>query len=228
MKTLWSLTLFAACLMSCRQISKSIEETFKSADSTAAEKKITPAESEKDTISVALPLNEILPKTTKSTAKPTAVNLLKNTAALERAEKQLRALTSYAGKEIYIYQSVHFYNDGRINLMLRHPENPKYVDSYTYSDGAWSEPKPVQLSVRDRIEDRMVPLDELEFASAARVAAIYNEKTAQIDGAKPTDYTYVIIWDKSIRWYPLSINGSRERYGIEFNTDGSLKRFQQD
>jgi len=144
---------------------------------------------------------------------------------LEKAEDKLRSLPWYKNKEIVLYESVHFYDDGSINLALQHPDNPKYVDAYQYKDGAWSAPKPV---LARNIERRTFPLNKMHFADARKVIKIYNEKAAGIEGAAHTSDAYITIWDDGMRWNPRSINGSRDRYDIQFNTDGTLKSFRQE
>jgi hypothetical protein len=144
-------------------------------------------------------------------------------AELMQAEEKLRKLPQYLNKEIVVYESVHFYGDGSIHLSLQHSENPKYVDAYQYKDGKWSEPEPV---IARNIERRTFPLIKMHFADAHKVIQIYNEKAAQIEGAKPTSDAYITIWDNGMRWAPGTINGSRERYDIQFNNDGTLKSFR--
>jgi hypothetical protein len=84
------------------------------------------------------------------------------------------------------------------------------------------------MSVRDKIESRLLPLDRLSFSNVARVTKTYNEKAAEVEGAKPATSTYVMVWDKEMRWYPTTVDGSRERYTIQFNDDGTLKTYRQD
>jgi hypothetical protein len=146
-------------------------------------------------------------------------------AELAQAEDKLRKLPQYHNKEIVVYESVHFYEDGSINLSLQHPENPKYVDAYQYKDGKWSAPKPV---LARNIERRTFPLSKMSFADAHKVMQIYNDKAAQIEGAKPTTTAYISIWDDGMRWFPSTINGNRERYDLQFNNDGTLKSFRQE
>jgi len=153
--------------------------------------------------------------------------LLANDRELKNAEAALRQLPQYAGKEIFIYQGIHFYDDGSINVMLRHPANPEYVDQYHYKKGQWSAPSPVQLSARDHVESRMVPLDSIRFITAFTLARNYNQKALEVEGAKPVTHVYAAVWDKRIRWYPITINGSRESYSIDFNTNGDILRFNR-
>jgi hypothetical protein len=234
------MTILAACgltFFGCKQITKSIEDTFKPKPNPPVVSKPAQVQQAIDsTTSQAImqmqqQLTAALAKvhTTAHRTKPVrSKNFLTNTNALQKAETALRNLPQYRGKEIFIYWSVHFYDDGSIHIMLRHPENPDYVDSYEYQDGAWSKPKPQQLSVNVDIASRSISLNEVNFTSIANVTRLYNEKAAQIEGAKPTTSAYMVVWDKVMRWYPGTINGSRERYSIQFNSDGTLKNFRQD
>ncbi|SIO52200.1 hypothetical protein [Chitinophaga niabensis] len=150
------------------------------------------------------------------------------TDGLLKAEKALRNLPQYAGKEIFIYSSIHFYGDGSIRTMLQHPENPEYIDNYVYQNGAWSAPKPEQVSIKDRIASRLVSLEKIHFTTAAKVAKTYNEKAAEVEGAKPLTSVYISIWDNRVRWYPGTIIGSREKWSIDFDEDGGLRRFERE
>jgi len=144
---------------------------------------------------------------------------------LATAEEKLRQLPQFQGKEIFLYESVHFYEDGSISLALQHSANPKYVDAYKYVDGEWSAPK--ALLARN-VERRIFPLSKINFADAHKVISTYNEKAAQIEGAKSIATAYISIWDSGMRWFPGTINGTHTRYDIQFNTDGTLKSFRQE
>lgn len=219
----------------CKQVTQSVKDTFKPKPKSpevikpaAQAQQVTDSTSSQTTTQVTTSMTTV--HVTEHSTGPVPVNkdFLTNTTALKKAEASLRNLPQYRGKEIFIYRSVHFYADGSIHIMLRHPENPAYVDNYEYQDGKWSEPKPEQLSVNDEIARGLVSLNEVNFTSVANIAKLYNEKAAQIEGAKPITNAYMAAWDKAIRWYPGTINGSRQRYSIEFNNDGTLKNFRQD
>lgn len=249
MKKLTILIICSSVFFSCRQISKSIEDTFKPVDTLVREKTERPPaippvdvnalidsnikmmDSNVQAMVKSITKGKVTINTKMYTQKyldGKKSNFLIDTDRLTKAEAALRKLPQYAGKEIFIYSTIHFYDDGRILTSLRHPQNPKYVDKYEYSKGAWSDPKPEQLSVRDNVENRLVSLNRINFSSVAKVTKIYNEKTAEIEGAKPATSTYISVWDNAIRWFPQGINGSRERYSIQFNEDGSLRSFKQD
>ncbi|WP_217606827.1 hypothetical protein [Chitinophaga sp. GbtcB8] len=245
MKALRSVIIvLVLCSSGCKQVLKSVEETFKP-DSAAVSREIQkqaaadssakPVATQQESLSIKIEAHistetHTSTSTTTHTHAPTreSKKFLTDTTRLKKAEKALRALPQFAGKEIFIYRSVHFYGDGNIMLMLRHPENPKYVDNYTYSDGKWSAPTPAQIFLHDDVDSKLVSLDRISFANAARVARVYNGKAAEVEGAKQATTVYVSIWDKRMRWFPGTINGTRERYDIQFNEDGSLKSFRQE
>lgn len=234
MKKLIALMICSQVLFSCKQISKSVEETFKPNDSVA--NKTThekPVENEDQVHTETKTSSSTTVETHTSTytehhVEGKATGFLTDAGQLMKAENELRKLPQYLGKEIFIYSNINFYNDGRITVMLQHPENPKYVDSYEYNAGKWSAPKPKQLSVKDEVKSKLVSLNSIPFSNVAKVTGIYNEKASHIEGAKPGDHTYIAIFRNRIDWYPMNINGTRERYYIQFNADGTLKEFKQD
>lgn len=234
MKKLIVLIICSQILFSCKQISKSVEETFKPNDSVA--NKATqdkPAENEDYFLTESQTTSSTTVETHTSThteqhVEGTKTGFLTDTDQLIKAENELKKLPQYLGKEIFIYSNINFYDDGHISVMLQHPQNPKYVDRYEYNAGKWSAPKPKQLSVKDDIKSNLVSLNKIPFLNAAKVTVIYNEKAAHIEGAKPSDHTYIAVFRNQIEWYPMNINGTRERYYIQFNPDGTLKEFRQD
>lgn len=231
-------TLFTGC----EQISKSVKDTLKPVPkdsiSTYVKKEETFPESpfdpavERQIEEAQHMVNTILEKHTKTHVQThqegKSTDFLSNEEKLIKAEEALKKLPQYMGKEIFIYSSVYFYNDGNIRLMLQHPQNPEYIDNYRYENGKWSEPSPEQLSVKDNIKTRLIPLRKLPFVNIAKAAEIYNEKTACVEGAKPVTNISISVWNNMIRWYPSSINGSRERYSIELNENGTLKKFERE
>lgn len=225
---------------SCEQISKSIKDTLQpKVDTTATIKKeelpppspFDPAV-EKQIEEAQRLVNKVLEKhtTTHIETQKEGKNtyFLTNEAELNKAEEALKKLPQYMGKTIFIYSSINFYDDGSIHVRLQHPQNPEYVDNYDYKDGSWSEPRPEQMSVKDDIKSRLVPLQKLNFKNVAKAAEVYNEKVSQIEGAKPITNIYISIWNNKIRWSPTRIDGSRERYSIELNENGTLKKFERE
>lgn len=155
-------------------------------------------------------------------------DFLTNEEKLKSAEEDLRKLPQYAGKTINVYSVIHFYEDGSIRAMLQHPANPEYIDNYEYKDGRWSDPRPEQISVRDDIQSRLISLDKINFVNVAKAAQVYQGKITQIEGAKPLTTIYISIANRNLRWFPGSISGSRERYSIELNQNGTLKKFERE
>ncbi|MCC9073170.1 hypothetical protein LNQ49_16460 [Flavobacterium sp. F-65] len=234
MKKLIILIICSCFLLSCEQISKSISDTFKTND-TVVKKEIenpSPQIPENPQPDIQAIINTVLETHAitihrQQNANGKNINLLTDSSELQKAEDDLKKLPQYAGKEIFVYSIVYFYDYGTINIMLQHPENPKYIDTYDYKNGKWSEPQPVQLSVKDDIKKRLVPLNKINFTNVATVTAIYNKKAQEIEGAKPLTSAYISIWDNQMHWYPTNINGSRERYSIQFKDDGTLESFKQ-
>lgn len=234
--------LTLGCL-SCNQLADTFRDTFK--EKSGEQKEKAPASPDQsspvassvtieshisiDTISVSYSsrstVGDTVVTTYSSHSTARKLDFLTDESWLKEAQKSLQALPAYAGKKMYLYDDIHAYSDGRINLQLRHPENPDYVDAYHFANGKWKGPEPVQLSVRDKIENKLVPLDDVDFSSMARVYKNIVEKSATIEGAKQPKHIYGIVQEKRLLWYPASISGSRERYAISFHPDGSINKF---
>lgn len=154
---------------------------------------------------------------------------LTNAEALAKAEETFRNLPEFKGREPQLYNAVHFYDTGRIHLKVQHPENPAYIDEYKYHDGSWDKPVPVRMSVNEDIQTRLLPMNRIHFSTAAKVIGNLNKKSETIEGAPVITHTYAILSSAGdISWYPQTIDGSRERYSIRFNPDGSVKSFERE
>ncbi|WP_034670149.1 hypothetical protein [Chryseobacterium populi] len=220
----------------CEQVSKSIKDTFQpKVDTIAVEKQQIPdpvpydAAVERQIEDAQRLVETVLEKHTKAHVQYIEgknTDFLTNEKKLNRAEEALKKLPQYLGKEIFIYSSIHFYNEGKIRVMLQHPQNPEYIDNYVYENETWSDPE--QLSVKDNIRSRLISLQKISFTNVAKAASVYNEKIKQIEGAEPITGIYISVWDNNLRWSPASINGSRERYSIELNQNGTLKKFERE
>lgn len=213
------LTVFTAC----DGITKSIKDTLNNS-STATEEQENADDTQSETNSFTHPDD----RSEKKKARGVANDFIHDTEALGKAEEALKNLPRFKGKKIRLYSDVHFYDDGRVMLSVQHPDNPEYIDAYEYDDGAWSEPKPVQISVRTNIESKLFDLDKITFKTVATIANNYDEKAKTIEGAKPANHVYGVIWGSNFVWYPRSIDGSRQRFAIDFNLDGSITMFRRE
>lgn len=169
-------------------------------------------------------------KTTEAPEEVTSGKLLTNQSALQKAEDALKALPQFSGKDVNVFQTVHFYDDGRIVIELQDPNKPQNVDHYEYKDGKWAEPQPVQISGGGDMKANTTPLNDIKFATVATIAKNYLEKSATVEGAKQEIthvYFSLFVPNQKRSWRAGSIDGSREKYDIEFNMDGSVKEFKK-
>jgi hypothetical protein len=228
--------IYLCSFWGCKQLTRSIEDTLHPHDTVTVRKANKEALKGPDIESIIDSQIQVITSVVEThTSQHIEIHVegknskfLSDSATLDKAEQMLRQLPQYAGKEMLVYQSIHFYDDGTINIMLQHPDNPAYADKYSYAKGKWSEPAPVQLSAKDDMKSKMVPLDKISFTNAFKVAKIYNKKALQVEGARPATSVYISIWNNQIRWFPATINGSRERWSINFNENGTLSSFSRD
>ncbi|QQU02310.1 hypothetical protein [Myroides odoratus] len=204
-------------LSSCTDFLKSIEAT-KNGSTTSQS-----VEGKEQVVEEELPI-----ETAAITQPQKKTEFAAHRADLQEVETALRNLPQLKDKPIYVYQSIHFYDNHRVLLQIQNPDNANYVDEYYYVDGHWQEPKPIVLSKHTKVKEDVVSLDEIPFVHANNVYEALKEKVEEI-GGNPSDLTvYVITRKNRVRWYPRTISNERARYSIEFKKDGTLLSFEQD
>lgn len=117
-------------------------------------------------------------------------NLLSNVELLNKAEKELKELPKFKGKEIKVFQNIYFYGDGRIKLAIQDPDKPENVDDYLFQNGKWQEPQPVQLSGGGSMEDNVFPLSQIKFETVNSIFKQVAEKSKEIEGAEELDIAF--------------------------------------
>ncbi len=196
-------------LTGCKDFKKSIDDTLTSAGSTVDSAKTQ---------------NPDFQNTDHSTEK---IPFTSQPEKLGLAEQQLRDLPRFKGHSISIYQDIHFYPDGRIITKFQTPENPQFVDEYTYKDGQWQVPEPVILSKNDDVQADLINLDQLSFKNAYNVYQVLIEKDKEIGSHNENQVISAHKRKNKIFWQPGSIKSERYQYDIEYNEDGTLKSFEQ-
>ena len=155
-------------------------------------------------------------------------NILADVAALNKAEKELKELPKFKGKEIKKKKKINIYGDGRIIIAIQDPAKPENVDEYTYQNGKWQEPQALQISGGGNMDDNTFPLSQVKFETANSILKQLEEKSKTIEGAEPVTTAFYNMNPATgeMRWIS-SVDGTRESYTAIFNTDGSLKTFDK-
>jgi len=156
-------------------------------------------------------------------------NLLANTDLLNKAEKELKELPKFKGKEIKVFQNIYFYGDGRIKLAIQDPEKPENVDEYLFQNGKWQEPQPVQISGGGSMDDNVFPLNQIKFETVNSIYKQVAEKSKDIEGAEELSAAFYAMNPATgdLKWR-TSVQGTRGSYSGLFNADGSLVSFDKD
>ena len=161
---------------------------------------------------------------------------IENKAKTGNAEQQLRNLPGLRGKQLYLYRSASFYDDGRIYLTLQSPDTPSHIDDYEYHVHAlrsgWDGPYPYKLDQSDYPLQRfLIPLDSVTFADGSKIVQAYNAKAISV-GSNETQSMVEFTMTNPNEWgwkYEDEIRGGNSRetviYKIIFNRDASLQYF---
>ena len=158
--------------------------------------------------------------------------LLTDAKALQAAEDSLKALPQFKGKPLNVFQNIQFYggDTARIEIDIQDPEKPDNIDHYTYQDGKWSEPQPVQISGGGDMKANVTELDKIKFATVAEIAKTWGEKAKEVEaGDTELDFVSFQLWvpNQTRRWITSDIETPRAKASAEFNQDGSLKEFKK-
>nr|WP_294781142.1 hypothetical protein [uncultured Flavobacterium sp.] len=227
MKKIFLIPIICLVFCNCQQLSETFDSTLKPKDSSVKKEALPESKKPSLTEKPSLVQKDSIVQQEIEELKPVTVDFLKKPEMLQKAEDDLRKLPQFMGKEIFIYSYMYFYNDGDIDAKIQNPNNREQVDNYEYRNNEWSKTSPVQLAARSGLKNDLFPLNKIKFAYVAKVAAIYNEKASKIDGAELTNRVYVLAHKGLPRWYPCGIRSAREIYSIEYNIDGSLKKFER-
>lgn len=206
-----SLFIISLLLLSCGEVGRSFSDTFQPSPQPAE----TSGTSQQAELADAF-------------APPQRISAAASPDALQEAENKLRALPRFAGKEIMIFRSTHFYDDGRIMLSIQDPEDHTIIDSYTYKDGAWQDPEPVRITRADRVDEYLAPLSQAPFIHAHKVYQTIKEKLKEIQSKDTSMTIYFVPMRGEIRWYPSTLSTDRSRYSLKFDEQGNLLSFTQD
>ncbi|WP_292010116.1 hypothetical protein [Chryseobacterium sp.] len=212
-----ALTVF---LIGCEDFKKSIDDTLSDPESISE----IPVSNEGN-IKTQLPERNI-PVKRNNTKKEKGI-LTADIVQLEDAENALRSLPQFTGKSIFVYKSVHFYDDGRISIQIQNPENSEYVDEYWYQNGHWKRPEPLRLSKNEDIKADLINLNKIPFKNANNVYNVITEKKKEIKNLDQNYTLYAIVRKGKILWYPTSIKNERSTYSITYKENGTLESFRQ-
>ncbi|TDQ81307.1 hypothetical protein [Sphingobacterium yanglingense] len=155
-------------------------------------------------------------------------NFLTNRDALKKAEAALKDMPKFKGKDVKVFQNIHFYEDGRVQLALQDPDKPENIDDYLFQGGKWQEPQAVQISGDGDMSANVFPLSTLKFETVADIYKQLEEQSKEVEGAKIDGHIYYnlnVMLQKG-QWM-TGVQGTRGQYSGYFNADGSLKEFKK-
>ncbi len=92
-------------------------------------------------------------------------NTFANPEYMANAEKQLRNMDKFKGKEIKVFQGYTLYSNGSIMIAKQDPDKPENIDEYNYEKGKRLEPQPIQISVDGDMITNVFSLSKALFSS---------------------------------------------------------------
>ncbi len=155
-----------------------------------------------------------------------APNRLFDEAWLVDAREQLLALPQFEGQPLKVFDDIHFYDDGRINLEVVDPLQPGNVDEYGFDEGVWTRGKPVnpnRMAPLITLERNSAPLADVDFAVVARIASALREHRARLQvEPEEVSHVYVVVRRGKLRWLPEDVHGDRESVELRYDAGGNV------
>ncbi|WP_439450507.1 hypothetical protein [Stenotrophomonas sp. ATs4] len=161
-------------------------------------------------------------------AIPERNNRLFDADYLLAARQALEQLPALAGQRLTVFHSIHFYDDGRINLDLVDPQQPSHVDSYHFERGQWRKGNPVnpqQFAPTISLQRSSTSLASIDFDAVPRVAqALQEQRNALQNPASEVGHVYVIVRKGGkLVWLPDEVAGDRDSVRLQFDAQGALR-----
>ncbi|WP_164116807.1 hypothetical protein [Stenotrophomonas maltophilia] len=156
---------------------------------------------------------------------PARSNRLFDTDHLLAARQALEELPALAGHRLTVFHSIHFYDDGRINLDLVDPQHPSRVDSYHFERGQWRKGDPVnpqQFAPTITLRRSSTALANIDFEAVPRVAqALQAQRNALMGTPGEVGHVYVIVRKGgTLVWLPDEVAGDRQSARLSFDAQG--------
>ncbi|MGH2624961.1 MAG: hypothetical protein ACRDE7_14935 [Sphingobacterium sp.] len=202
--------------MSCDWVSQSIDETNHPVDE--ASKTTVGSEQNKDA-----------DKASTKTEEEETISFFADSIKLVEIQKKLLNLPKFQGKNVLFYRDIYFYDfkGGDVSLKIQDPDKPENLDTYTYQDGKWKAPQPVNTSGNNTWDKDLLNLNKLDFSAVKKINDIIEEKKRTIEGAKEVNHIYYSNSREDYEWRAY-IRGSRKNYTLTFKRNGDLNTFKMD
>ncbi|MBE6080212.1 MAG: hypothetical protein E7204_05140 [Veillonella sp.] len=163
----------------------------------------------------------------KQTSAPTQPSIFTDQTIITKAMNELRELPELKGKDLKLFQDVtiadHEGIGNVIDLDLLKPDTTDKVDHYTYIDGKWTGPEPVQLTGDGNMDDNIMPINSIDFSKITQIYKIADEKAKSIEQGKVAkDLIYEFDIDARMYRAHIHIEGACEKYTGIFDAQGNL------
>ncbi len=161
----------------------------------------------------------------RSMPMPERSNRLFNADYLLAARQALEQMPALAGHRLMVFHSIHFYDDGRINLDLVDPQQPTHVDSYHFEHGQWRKGDPVdpqRFAPTITLRRSSTALANIDFEAVPRVAqALQAQRNALMATPGDVGHVYVIVRKGGrLVWLPDEVAGDRQSARLSFDAQG--------
>ncbi|WP_304335329.1 hypothetical protein [Conchiformibius steedae] len=175
--------------------------------------------------------------TKKSAAKSAPAprrNLLEDTALLQSAQNSLPQQPQFAGKPVYIYEKIDFFNGvrPRIELLAQDPQHPDKLLFFRYEHGKWQlvENEDEEFATKKKPERHLMPLAQIRFQDVPTIAQMWRQhaKHTQAVIREPYHIAFVLLPKTQQRfWHTAELEAHGAQYYLSVFPDFSIFEFKK-
>ena len=155
--------------------------------------------------------------------------VLRDKAVLRQAQKQLAQLQD---KPIYVFEKIHFF-DGtrpRIELAIQDFRQPEKLVFYTFEQGKWTPSEAEDIRHIQDLSSHLFALNEVDFAQAADIAQIWQNKAHEVNAVETTPYYVSFVHlpkqNKNF-WHTATLEAVGKQYYLSCYADGRVWEFKR-
>ncbi len=153
-------------------------------------------------------------------------NVLEDENWLLHAGKSLGKRPEFAGKEVYVFEKIHFFNGvrPRIELAVLLPHNADRVQFYLYENGKWRD-NGWEQAVSGSLKGHTFALSKVDFRQVSDIAAKWRNKAKQLNAVETEPYYVAYVFlpkRKKYFWHTATLEAFGAQYYLSFHENGSV------
>ena len=158
--------------------------------------------------------------------------VLRDKTVLQSAQNSLMQEPDLQGQSIEVFQKIDFFDGDRprIELAVRNPKQPESLIFFTYEQGKWTRSEAEDISHIKDLSRHLFALNEVNFAQAADIAAVWQQKADEVNAVVREPYHVMLVWlpkPRKLFWHTATLEAVGKQFYLSCHHDGSVWEWKQ-